>query len=186
MANQDFNLTGAIKVRPAEETDAANLHMYCFPEKTKKQVTEELKNDLKAENQTHRLVAESSGYPIGQVTVKQNVGNPEIAQVGNLAVAGPFRHFGVANYLIEAAQDAAAANGVKSLQIELSPSDTSVIQRYKDWGFSEKPVVVLEKILGESEPEAEEGIQVEADDTDEDAEDGASADDDEQPSLLDS
>ena len=33
MANQDFNLIGAIKVRSAEENDAVNLHAYCFPEK---------------------------------------------------------------------------------------------------------------------------------------------------------
>ena len=43
MANQDFNLIGAIKVRAAEENDAMTLHAYCFPEKTIEQVTEELK-----------------------------------------------------------------------------------------------------------------------------------------------
>lgn len=185
MANQDFNIMGAIKVRPAEEGDASNLHMYCFPERTNEQVTEELKTDLEAGNGTHRLVAEASGYPIGQITVKQDVGNSEVAHVGNLAVAGPFRQLGVADYLIEAAADAAATNGVKSLEIELAPSETSVIQRYQGWGFSEKPVVVLQKMLDPVEAEAEEKIKIEVDDTDPGVEHEVSENADEQPSLLD-
>ena len=186
MANQDFNLIGAIKVRSAEENDAAPLHAYCFPERTKEQVTEELKTDLETGNGTHRLVAEASGYPIGQVTVKQNAINPEVAQVSSLAVAGPFRQLGVADHLMGAAEATATANGVKMLEIELSPSETSVIQRYKDWGFSEKPVVVLQKMLdaAEAEPEEEE-IEVEGDDTDESMESEASETDDGQTSLLD-
>ena len=192
MANQDFNLIGAIKVRLAEENDAPHLHAYCFPEKTREQVAEELKADLETENGTHRLVAEASGYPIGQVTVKQSPINPEIAQVGNLAVAGPFRQLGVADHLIGAAEDAATANGVKALEIELVPSETSVIQRYKDWGFIEKPVVVLQKMLAaeaEVEAEVEEAeaeIEVEVDDTDVSMDDEASESGDGQTSLLDS
>ena len=150
MANQDFNLIGAIKVRSAEENDAVNLHAYCFPEKTIEQVTEELKTDLDDESGTYRLVAEASGYPIGQITVKKDAVDPEIAQVGSLAVSGPFRQLGVADYLMEAAAATATTNGVKSLEIELTPSETSVIQRYKAWGFSEKPVVILQKVLGEA------------------------------------
>ena len=184
MANQDFSLSGAVKIRAAEESDAAHLHTYCFPESTSEQVTEELKADLAAG--THRLVAESSGYPIGQVTVKQSALNPEIAQVGNLAVAGPFRQFGVADHLMDAAEAAATANGVTTLEIELSPSETSVIQRYKDWGFSEKPVVVLQKVL---EPEADDNgieVELEMDDPDESTDAEASESDNGQTSLLDS
>ena len=155
MANQDFNLAGALKVRPAEEADAAPLHTFCFPEKTKTQVTKELQADLAEESQTHRLVAESSGYPIGQITVTKDANDPEVAQVGNLAVSGPFRQLGVADNLIEAAQAAAAEEGAKTLEIELPASETNVIQRYKDWGFVEKPLVVLQKAL-EAEEEAEE------------------------------
>ena len=155
MANQDFNLAGALKVRPAEEGDAAPLHTFCFPEKTKTQVTKELQADLAEESQTHRLVAESSGYPIGQITVTKDANDPEVAQVGNLAVSGPFRQLGVADNLIEAAQAAAAEEGAKTLEIELPASETNVIQRYKDWGFVEKPLVVLQKALG-AEEEAEE------------------------------
>ena len=189
MANQDFNLIGAIKVRAAEENDAAFLHTYCFPERTSEEVTEELKADLAAG--THRLVAEASGYPIGQITMKQSALSPEIAQVGNLAVAGPFRQLGVADNLIDAAEAAATANGVKTLEIELSPSETSVIERYKVWGFSEKPVVVLQKVLdaeAEVEEAEEEGgieVELETDDIDESTEDEVSESDDGQTSLLD-
>ncbi len=188
MANQDFNLIGAIKVRSAEESDASHLHAYCFPEKTIEQVTEELKTDLAADSGTYRLVAEASGYPIGQITVKKDAGNPEIARIGSLAVAGPFRQLGVADYLIEAAEATATANYVKSLEIELTPSETSVIQRYKAWGFAEKPVVILQKVLGEAEAlteTAEEEIVVEVDDADANTEEAAvSETDGEQGSLL--
>ncbi|MDE0011638.1 MAG: GNAT family N-acetyltransferase [Candidatus Poribacteria bacterium] len=187
MANQDFNLIGAIKVRSAEENDAPHLHAYCFPEKTGEQVAEELRTDLETGNGTYRLVAEASGYPIGQVTVKHSPINPEIAQVGNLAVAGPFRQLGVADHLMGAAEATATANGVKSLEVELAPSEASVIQRYKDWGFIEKPVVVLQKVL-EAEVEeaaAEAEIEVEVDDTDRSTEDEASENGDGQTSLLD-
>lgn len=187
MANQDFNLMGAIKIRSAEENDAAHLHLYCFPERTSEEVADELKADLASGN--NRLVAEASGYPIGQVTVKQSAINPEIAQIGNLAVAGPFRQLGVADNLMSAAEAAATSNGAKALEVELSPSETSVIERYKGWGFIEKPVVVLQKTLGgeaEDEAEAEDEIEVElgTDDTDESTEDEVSESADGQTSLL--
>ena len=176
MANQDFDLAGAIKVRPAEADDAAHLHAYCFPEQTKTQVTKDLQADLAEESQTHRLVAEASGYPIGQIIVTRDANDPEIAQVGNLAVSGPFRQLGVADNLIDAAQATAAENGAKTLEIELPASEANVIQRYKDWGFVEKPLVVLQKVLGAEEEQEEE---TDADET-ESAETGG-----EQQDLLD-
>ena len=166
MANQDFGLTGALKVRPAEEGDATHLHAFCFPEKTKTQVTKELQADLESDGQTHRLVAESSGYPIGQITVSMDTSDPEVAQIGNLAVSGPFRQLKVADHLIEAAGTTAEENGAKILEIELPSSETNVIQRYKDWGFVEKPLVILQKAL-EAE-EAEEAEEVEDTDAHED------------------
>ena len=171
MANQDFDVAGALKVRPAEEGDAAHLHTHCFPEKTQEQVTQELQADLESNGQTTRLVAESSGYPIGQITVSKNSGDSEVAQVGNLIVFGPFRQFGVADHLMKTAETAAAENGAKTLEIELPSSETNVIQRYKDWGFVEKPLVILQKMLdaGEVETEVEEVV----DDTDEDEGQGA-------------
>jgi len=169
MANQDFDLAGALKIRPAEESDAAHLHTFCFPEKTKTEVTQELQADLESDGQTTRLVAESSGYPIGQITVSKNSSDPEVAQVGDLAVSGPFRQLRVADYLIEAAQVAASENGAKTLEIELPSSETNVIQRYKDWGFVEKPLVILQKMLDAEEvEETVEEVVEEVDDTDED------------------
>ena len=160
MANQDFGLAGALKVRPAEEGDATHLHTFCFPEKTKTQVTKELQADLESDGQTHRLVAESSGYPIGQISVSKDANDPEIAQVGNLAVSGPFRQLGVADHLIKAAETTAAENGAKTLEIELPSSEANVIQRYKDWGFVEKPLVILQKAL-DAEEQEEEAAEVE-------------------------
>ena len=168
MANQDFDLVGALKVRPAEESDATHLHTFCFPEKSEAQVTEELKADLESEGQIHRLVAESSGYPIGQITVSKDAGDPEVAQVGNLAVSGPFRQLGVADYLMAAAETAAAENGAKTLEIELASTETNVIQRYKDWGFVEKPLVILQKALDAEEQAAEEVVEEVVEDTVED------------------
>lgn len=152
MANQDFNFAGELKVRSAEKEDAEHLHVYCFPEKTKTQVTKELDADLAEESQTHRLVAEVGGYPIGQISITRSPLDPEVAEVGGLAVSAPFRPLGVADNLMAAAETAATEDGVKTLEIELVSSETNVIQRYKDWGFTEKPLVVLQKSL-DSEPE---------------------------------
>ena len=80
-------------------------------------------------------------------------GDPEVAQVGNLAVSGPFRQLGVADHLMAAAEVAAAENGAKILEIELTATETNVIQRYKDWGFFEKPLVILQKMLDAEEQE---------------------------------
>ena len=82
---------------------------------------------------------------LGQITVSKDAGDPEVAQVGNLAVSGPFRQLGVADYLMAAAEAAAAENGAKILEIELAATETNVIQRYRDWGFVEKPLVILQK-----------------------------------------
>ncbi len=155
MANQDFNLAGALKVRSAEKEDAAHLQSYCFPEKTKTQVTKDLDADLAEDSQTHRLVAEVGGYPIGQISVTRDAVDPEVAGVGDLAVSAPFRPLGVADHLMKAAEATAAEDGVKTLEVELPASEAPVIQRYKDWGFTEKPLVVLQKSL-DSAPEDDE------------------------------
>ena len=153
MANQDFNLAGALKVRSAEKDDAENLQSYCFPEKTKTQVTEELDADLAEDSQTHRLVAEVGGYPIGQIAITRGIVDPEVAEIGGLAVSAPFRPLGVADHLMAAAEAAATEDGVKTLEIGLPSTETPVIQRYKDWGFTEKPLVVLQKSLVDAPPE---------------------------------
>ncbi len=155
MANQDFSLAGALKVRSAEKEDAAHLQSYCFPEKTKTQVTKDLDADLAEDSQTHRLVAEVGGYPIGQISITRNAVDPEVAAVGDLAVSAPFRPLGVADHLMKAAEATAAEEGMKTLEIELPASEAPVIQRYKDWGFTEKPLVVLQKAL-DAAPEDDE------------------------------
>lgn len=180
MANQDFNLAGALTVRPAAKDDAAHLHSYCFPEKTKTQVTKELDADLAEESQTHRLVAEVGGYPIGQISITRSAVDPETAEIGDLAVSAPFRPLGVADHLVAAAEASAAEDGINTLEIELPSSEATVIQRYKDWGFTEKPLVVLQKALGEAPAE-------EAEDADENGEEDEAADaGGEQQNLLDS
>lgn len=156
MANQDFNFAGALKVRSAEKEDAAHLQSYCFPEKTKTQVTKDLDADLAEDSQTHRLVAEVGGYPIGQISITRDAADPEIAEVGDLAVSAPFRPLGVADHLMDAAETTAAEDGVKTLEIELPASEAPVIQRYKDWGFTEKPLVVLQKSLDSAAEDDEE------------------------------
>ena len=176
MDNKDFDLKGTIKVRVAKEDDAGHLQTYCFSEKTKDEVAEELKADLAADSQSTRLVADSSGYAVGHISVKKHPLDDTVGQINNLAVSGPFRLLGVADHLIEAAETAATENGITILEIELAPSDKSVIQRYKDWGFSEKPIVTLQKSVNtkaeetdeaETEAEAETETETETDETDE-------------------
>ncbi len=183
MDNKDFDLKGTIKVRIAKEDDAGHLQTYCFSEKTKDEVAEELKADLAADSQTTHLVADSSGYAVGHISVKKHPLDDTVGQINNLAVSGPFRLLGVADHLIEAAEAAASDNGITTLEIDLAPSDKSVIQRYKDWGFSEKPIVTLQKSVGaevektaEEETEQETEEETEADETDETSV--------EQPTLL--
>ncbi len=162
MANQDFDLKGTLKVRSANEDDASHLQTYCFPEKTIDEVVDELKADLSEENRTTRLVADSSGYAVGHISVKQHPVDENVGQISNLAVSGPFRLLGVADHLIEAAEVAAAEMGLTILEIELAPSEKPVIQRYKEWGFSEKPIVTLQKTLNaEAEETPEEETETE-------------------------
>ncbi len=168
METKDFDLRGKLNVRSAQEDDANHLQTYCFPEKTIEQVADELKADLATDSQTTRLVADASGYAVGHITVKQHPLNDEVGQISDLAVSGPFRLLGVADHLIEAAEAAAIENDLKILEIELAPADTPVIQRYKDWGFSEKPIVTLQKDLNTEEEgdEEEENEETQVNETD--------------------
>ena len=167
MDNKDFDLKGSIIVRTAKEDDAGNLQTYCFTEKSKEEVVEELEADLASDSQTTRLVADSSGYAVGHISVKKHPVDDTVGQIGDLAVSGPFRLLGVADHLIAAAEAAAADNGLTILEIELAPSEKSVIQRYKDWGFSEKPLVTLQKsVNAEVEEPVDEDPEAEVDETD--------------------
>ncbi len=179
MDNKDFDLKGSIIVRSATEDDAGNLQTHCFTDKSKEEIVEELKADLASDSQTTRLVADSSGYAVGHISVKKHPLDDTVGQINNLAVSGPFRLLGVADHLIDAAEAAAAENGLTIIEIELTPSDKSVIQRYKDWGFSEKPIVTLQKSVG---AEVEETVEEETEpETETEETDDASV---EQPQLL--
>lgn len=167
MNNKDFDLKGTIKVRVAKEEDAESLQTHCFSGKTKDEIVNELNADLAADSQTTRLVADSSGYAVGHISVKKHPLDETVGQIGDLAVSGPFRLLGVADHLIEAAEAAAADNGLSILEIALAPSEKSVIQRYKDWGFSEKPIVTLQKsVNAETEETAEDEAESESEETD--------------------
>ncbi len=168
MDNKDFDLKGSIIVRPAKEDDAGNLQTYCFTEKSKEEIADELKTDLGAESRTTRLVADSSGYAVGHISVKKHPFDDTVGQINNLAVSGPFRPLGVADHLIKAAEAAASENGITTLEIELAAGEKSVIQRYKDWGFDEKPIVTLQKSLtDEAEETSNEETETETGETDE-------------------
>ena len=183
MDNKDFDLIGKLQVRIANEDDAAHLQTYCFPDKTQSEVAEELKADLSDDNNTIRLVADSSGYAVGHISVEYHPTNPGTGQIRNLAVSGPFRLLGVADHLIAAAESASKDIGLNTLEIEINSTDNPVIQRYKDWGFSEKPIVTLEKSLSDDgvEPPIENSVADE--DTDEQKQEETP--EAEQQSLLD-
>lgn len=167
MDNKDFDLIGSIKVRSAKEEDAGHLHTYCFPEKTEQEVADDLTADLAADYIT-RLVADSSGYAVGHITVKQHPLDDTVGQISHLAVSGPFRLLGVADHLIAAAEAAATDMGLTTLEIELAPSEKPVIQRYMDWGFSEKPIITLQKTLNaEVEETTEADNEAESEEVDE-------------------
>ncbi len=181
MDNKDFDLIGKLQVRIASEDDAVHLQTYCFPDKTNTEVMEELKTDLSDDNNTIRLVADSSGYAVGHISVEPHPTNQGTGQINNLAVSGPFRLLGVADHLIAAAESAAKDAGLNTLEIEINSTDNPVIQRYKDWGFSEKPIVTLEKSLTEGVEPVIEDDKVEEDTDELQQEDAPEA---EQQSLL--
>lgn len=186
MDNKDFDLIGKLQVRTANENDAAHLQTYCFPDKSKEQVMEELQADLSDDNNTIRLVADSSGYAVGHISVEHHPTNQGTGQICNLAVSGPFRLLGVADHLIAAAESAAKDAGLNSLEIELNSTENPVIQRYKEWGFSEKPIVTLEKPLSDVgvEPSIEENAPEEDTDEQEQEQEQEETPEAEQPSLL--
>ena len=153
----------------------------------------ELQDDLARtqKGEVYRIVAEASGHAIGNIRLERQPHNSEIAEVSQLAVSAPFRQFAVADRLIESTEQVAADNGITTLQIELSPSEEPIINAYKAWGFDERPVVTLQKVVGasgaaidldeeattdeapSSEEDSEENLELEegAEDSDGDSED---------------
>ena len=153
MANQEFELTTTLRIRPAAANDAKALEQYCFTGKTTEEIDQELQEDLSRTQQgeVYRIVAEASGHAIGNIRLERHPLAPEIGEVGQLAVSAPFRQFAVADRLIEATEQVAEENGITTLQIELSPSEEAIINAYKGWGFDERPVITLQKTVGSSD-----------------------------------
>ena len=156
MANQEFELTTTLRIRPADANDAKALEQYCFTGKTTEEIDQELQDDLSRtqKGEVYRIVAEASGHAIGNIRLERHPLAPEIGEVGQLAVSAPFRQFAVADRLIEATEQVAGENGITTLQIELSPSEEAIINAYKGWGFDERPVVTLQKTVGSSDTES--------------------------------
>ncbi len=153
MANQEFELTTTLRIRPAAANDATALEQYCFTGKTTEEIGQELQEDLSRTQQgeVYRIVAEASGHAIGNIRLERHPLNPEIGEVSQLAVSAPFRQFAVADRLIDSAEDVAQENGITTLQIELSRSEEAIINAYKGWGFDERPVITLQKAVGSSD-----------------------------------
>ena len=153
MANQEFELTTTLRIRPAAANDATALEQYCFTSKTTEEIDQELQEDLSRTQQgeVYRIVAEASGHAIGNIRLERHPLNPEIGEVSQLAVSAPFRQFAVADRLIDSAEEVAQENGITTLQIELSRSEEAIINAYKGWGFDERPVITLQKAVGSSD-----------------------------------
>lgn len=193
MADQEFELTTKLRIRAANANDAKALELYCFTGRTTEEIDQELQDDLARtqKGEVYRIVAEASGHAIGNIRLERQPHNSEIAEVSQLAVSAPFRQFAVADRLIESTEQVAADNGITTLQIELSPSEEPIINAYKAWGFDERPVVTLQKVVGasgaaidldeeattdeapSSEEDSEENLELEegAEDSDGDSED---------------
>ena len=153
MANQEFELTTTLRIRPAAANDAKALEQYCFTGKTTEEIDQELQEDLSRtqKGEVYRIVAEASGHAIGNIRLERHPLNPEIGDVSQLAVSAPFRQFAVADRLIESAEEVAQENGITTLQIELSRAEEAIINAYKGWGFDERPVITLQKAVGSSD-----------------------------------
>ena len=153
MANQEFELTTTLRIRPAAANDAKALEQYCFTNKTTEEIDQELQEDLSRtqKGEVYRIVAEASGHAIGNIRLERHPLDPQIGEVGQLAVSAPFRQFAVADRLIESTEQVAQENGITTLQIELSRSEEAIINAYKAWGFDERPVVTLQKTVGSSD-----------------------------------
>jgi GNAT superfamily N-acetyltransferase len=159
---QEFELKLTLKIREAEPDDAQCLHDYCFSTLPRKEVEAELAADIKkmGKGEIHRLVAVAGDYPIGNIRLEfTKYGDPELAQVEELAVAPPFRGLDVADKLMECISNIAREKGVKTLQVQLQRSESRVVNYYKEQGFSEPPYVTLHKQLEEVEAEETEEIE---------------------------
>ena len=199
MADQEFELTTTLRIRPADANDAKALEQYCFTGRTTAEIDQELQDDLSRteRGEVYRIIAEASGHAIGNIRLERHPLNPEIGDVGQLAVSAPFRQFAVADRLIEFTEHIAQENGITTLQIELSRSEEAIISAYKGWGFDERPVVTLQKAVGSADTASTSDQETSTDETpsledapeeelqlEETSEDSGVSDDEEQQQKL--
>ncbi len=167
MADQEFELTTKLRIRDAAANDAKDLEQYCFTGKAAEEIDRELQEDLSRaqKGEVYRIVAEANGHAIGNIRLERHPLNSEIGEVGQLAVSALFRQFAVADRLIEFTEQIAQENGITTLQIELSRSEEAVINAYKAWGFDERPVVTLQKPVGDSSAASDPDEETSTDET---------------------
>lgn len=146
---QVFDITTGLKIRKAEPEDAVPLHTYCFASETLEDVEKKLKRDIERteRGEAFRFVAEMNGYAVGNILLEFDKKNKKIAQVSQIAVAPPWRGTITADKLVDVASDVAKENNIETLQIEANRSDGKLIEKYKNWGFVEKEIIILEKKL---------------------------------------
>ena len=147
MAEQEFEVVAKLRIRQAKLEDAKDLQAYCFPDQQLKAVTESLEHDLEQEKDRNevRLVADASGYAVGQIRIERKSSEDSVGTLADLLVALPFRVFGVSGRLIEMAEQIGSEIGLTKLKIDIPESEAAIIEAYERWGFKPSPMVTLEK-----------------------------------------
>lgn len=172
MQNKEFELKTTLKIREATADDAEDLHSYCFVNENLQDIEEELKSDMEkmADGQLYRLVVDASGHAVANIKMERHPLDPEIGKIDSLTVSVPFRGFNVADRLIDAIYDIAEENEIKSIQVDIPRSDEKIIEAYKRWGFTESPVVTLQKEVELKESEPQEDVDTSEGDEEKDEE----------------
>jgi len=154
MGDQAFEFSATLEFRPMTGDDVQDLQTYCFSNKTIDEINEEINQDLeRIENgEVFRIIADAGGHAIGQVRIERATAQSTIANVGGLYVSAPFRAFGVSAKLIESAVKTASENGIETLEIEVMKSDIAIIDAYRNWGFEERPTIILQKSITAGKP----------------------------------
>ena len=154
MADQAFEFSAKLEFRPMKDDDVQDLQTYCFSNKTIDEIKEEINQDLDRieKGEVFRIIADAGGHAIGQVRIERATAQSTIANVGGLYVSAPFRAFGVSAKLIESAVKTASENGIETLEIEVMKSDIAIIDAYRNWGFEERPTIILQKSITAGKP----------------------------------
>ena len=149
MADQAFEFSAKLEFRPMKDDDVQDLQTYCFSNKTIDEIKEEISQDLDRieKGEVFRIIADAGGHAIGQVRIERATAQSTVANVGGLYVSAPFRAFGVSAKLIESAVKTASENKIETLEIEVMKSDVAIIDAYRNWGFEERPTIILQKSI---------------------------------------